>query len=59
MGDTKRTPTLFQSLIPIISIAVFLGIGYGILKLRIEFLLIAAAAVSGILALRLGYTYNW
>ncbi len=58
MGDTKRTPTLFQSLIPIISIAVFLGIGYGVLKLRIEFLLIAAAAVSGILALRLGYTYK-
>ena len=58
MGDTKRTPTLFQSLIPIFSIALFLGVGYGVLKLRIEFLLIAAAAVSGILALRLGYTYK-
>jgi NhaC family Na+:H+ antiporter len=58
MGDTKRTPTLFQSLIPIICIALFLGVGYGYLKLRIEFLLIAAAAVSGILALRLGYTYK-
>ncbi len=58
MGDTKRTPTLFQSLIPIFSIALFLGVGYGVFKLRIEFLLIAAAAVSGILALRLGYTYK-
>jgi NhaC family Na+:H+ antiporter len=58
MGKTKRTPTLFQSLIPILSIALFLGVGYGIFKLRIEFLLIAAAAVSGILALRLGYTYK-
>jgi len=58
MAETKRTPTLFQSLIPIFSIALFLGVGYGILKLRIEFLLIAAAAVSGILALRLGYSYK-
>ncbi len=58
MGETKRTPTLFQSLVPILCIAVFLGVGYGYLKLRIEFLLIAAAAVSGILALRLGYTYK-
>jgi len=58
MGEPKRTPTLFQSLIPIFSIALFLGVGYGIFKLRIEFLLIAAAAVSGILALSLGYTYK-
>jgi len=58
MAENKRTPTLFQSLIPIFSIALFLGVGYGVLQLRIEFLLIAAAAVSGILALRLGYTYK-
>ncbi len=58
MGEGKRTPTLFQSLIPILSIALFLGVGYGIFKLRIEFLLIAAAAVSGILALQLGYSYK-
>lgn len=58
MGETKRTPTLFQSLIPIFSIAVFLGVGYGIFHFRIEFLLIAAAAVSGVLALWLGYTYK-
>lgn len=58
MDEPKRTPTLFQSLIPIFSIALFLGVGYGIYQLRIEFLLIAAAAVSGIIALRLGYTYK-
>jgi NhaC family Na+:H+ antiporter len=58
MDDSHRTPTLFQSLIPILSIALFLGVGYGIFHFRIEFLLIAAAAVSGILALRLGYTYK-
>ena len=58
MADTHKTPTLFQSLIPIFSIALFLGVGYGYFHFRIEFLLIAAAAVSGILALRLGYTYK-
>jgi NhaC family Na+:H+ antiporter len=58
MDEPRKTPTLAQSLIPIFSIAVFLGIGYGVFKLRIEFLLIAAAAVSGIIALRLGYTYK-
>jgi len=58
MDNSRKTPTLFQSLVPIFSIALFLGVGYGIFKLRIEFLLIAAAAVSGILALRLGYTYK-
>lgn len=58
MDGTHKTPTLFQSLIPLLSIALFLGVGYGIFHFRIEFLLIAAAAVSGIIALRLGYTYK-
>ncbi|MFC1562233.1 Na+/H+ antiporter NhaC [candidate division KSB1 bacterium] len=58
MTDRKKTPTLFHSLIPIITIALFLGIGYGVFKLRIEFLLIAAAAVTGMVALRLGYSYK-
>jgi len=58
MADTHKTPTLFQSLIPIFSIALFLGVGYGVFHFRIEFLLMAAAAVSGILALRLGYSYK-
>ncbi|MHB1193162.1 MAG: Na+/H+ antiporter NhaC [Longimicrobiales bacterium] len=58
MEANKKTPTLFQSLIPLFSIALFLGVGYGVFHFRIEFLLIAAAAVSGIIALRLGYTYK-
>ena len=58
MAKPKKTPTLFQSLIPIISIALFLGIGYGIFHLRIEILLLGAATVTGIVALRLGYTYK-
>ncbi len=58
MDETKKTPTLGQSLIPIFSIALFLGVGYGVFHFPIEVLLIAAAAVSGILALRLGYSYK-
>ena len=58
MEANKKIPTLFQSLIPLISIALFLGVGYGVFHFRIEFLLIAAAAVSGVIALRLGYTYK-
>ncbi len=54
----RRRPSLLVSLTPLITLAVFLGIGYGLLRLRIEILLIGAAAVAGVLALRLGYTYK-
>lgn len=53
----KRRPTLFEALIPLIAMAVLLGVGYGVFKLRIEILLITAAVVAGIIGLRLGY--NW
>ena len=56
--DTKKKPTFLQSLTPLIAIAVLLGGGYGYLKLDIEVLLIAAAAVAGFIALRLGYNYK-
>ena len=54
----KATPTFTQSLIPLFAIVLFLGIGYGVFHLNAEILLIAAAAVAGIIALRLGYTYK-
>ena len=37
---------------------VFLGVGYGVLRLPAEALLIAAAAVAGLIAHRLGYSYK-
>ncbi len=64
MKQTQNTtverikPTFIQSLIPLIAIAVFLGIGYGVFHLNAEVLLIAAAGVAGIIALRLGYNYK-
>ncbi len=56
--SVKKTPTFLQSLIPLISIAVFLGFGYGLLHLNAEILLIAAATVAGFIALYLGYSYK-
>ncbi|NOZ61656.1 MAG: Na+/H+ antiporter NhaC [Calditrichaeota bacterium] len=53
----KRQPTFFEALLPLILMALFLGIGYGVFRLRAEILLIAAAFCSGLIALRLGY--NW
>lgn len=54
----KKKPTFLQSLTPLITIALFLGIGYGVLRLKAEVLLIAAASVAGFIALRLGFTYK-
>ena len=56
-NKVRRQPTFFESLLPLICIALFLGVGYGIFRLRAEMLLIAAAFVSGLIALKLGY--NW
>ncbi|OQX87734.1 Na+/H+ antiporter NhaC [candidate division KSB1 bacterium 4484_87] len=53
----KRQPTFFEALLPLILMALFLGIGYGVFRLRAEILLIAAAFCSGLIGLRLGY--NW
>ncbi len=56
--NSKKRPSFLQSLTPLIAIALFLGLGYGILGLRIEILLIMAAMVAGLIAVRLGYTYK-
>ncbi len=54
----KRQPSVAQSVTPLVAMGVFLGVGYGVLRLPAEVLLIAAAAVAGVIAHRLGYTYK-
>lgn len=54
----RRRPTSFESVLPLITVAVFLGFGYGYLRLRAEVLLISSAVVAGLLGMRLGYTYS-
>ncbi len=52
-----RQPSLFISLIPLMTIGLFLGIGYGVFHIKAEVLLVATAALAGLLAKYLGY--NW
>jgi len=53
-----KKPSLFVSLIPLICMALFLGVGYGIFRIKAEILLVGAAAVAGILSKFLGYTWK-
>ncbi len=53
-----RLPTVFEALIPLFAIALFLGIGYTLLGIPAEILLIAAGTVAGIVGWRLGYSYD-
>jgi len=54
----KKTPTLGQSLLPILFMIFALAIGYGYLGFRTEPILVASAFVAGIIALRLGYGWK-
>lgn len=58
MQNEKRKPSFGLALVPIISMALFLGIGYGVFTLRIEILLLSAAFVAGLVGLKLGYSYK-
>ncbi len=54
----NRVPGLGLSLTPLAAMGMFLGVGYGVLRLPAEVLLIAAAAVAGVIARHLGFTYR-
>lgn len=54
----KKKPTLLQALIPIIFMIVSLGIGYGILGIKAEPIMIVSAFIAGIIAFKLGYTWD-
>ena len=54
----KRKPSLLQALTPIVFMIVALTVGYTILKIRIEPIMVVSAFVAGIIALKLGYTWE-
>jgi len=56
--STHREPTFVESLIPLLSAAVLLTVGYGLLGINVEVLLITSALIAGIIGLRLGFTYT-
>ncbi|MBN2414379.1 Na+/H+ antiporter NhaC [bacterium] len=57
MTHHKR-PSFALSLVPLITMALSLGIGYGIFRVRAEVLLVVSAAVAGLLARSLGYRWR-
>lgn len=57
-GRPKREPTLLEALTPIVCVVLFLGLGYGLLGVRTEILLILTAVVTGAVGWRLGYSWK-
>ncbi|MCJ8011498.1 Na+/H+ antiporter NhaC [Paenibacillus sp. KQZ6P-2] len=55
---TIKQPTLFLALIPIITMVLLLCLGYVLFELPPEPLIIASTVVAGIIAIKLGYSYD-
>lgn len=54
----KNRPNLIFSLIPLVAMGIFLGIGYGLFHLQAEVLLICSATLAGLIAWSHGYTWK-
>ena len=54
----KKQPTFFLALLPIIVMILLLGIGYGVMGLSPELLMLVSAVVAGIIALYLGHSWD-
>jgi NhaC family Na+:H+ antiporter len=55
---THRQASLPLSLLPLIIMALLLGIGYGLYHIRADSLLVIAALISGLIARGLGYSWK-
>ncbi len=55
---STKTPSLTVALIPIITMGLLLGIGYGIYQIRPQVLLVAAAFLTGILGMILRFKWQ-
>ena len=53
-----RAPSLVEAVLPVLTMALLLGFGYGMFRLRIEMLLLAAAGTAALVALRLGHSWR-
>ena len=53
-----RKPALAVALIPVISMLLLLGVGYGVYKIKAQVLLVAAAFLTGILGAVLGFSWK-
>jgi Na+:H+ antiporter, NhaC family len=55
--ETRRRPGLVVALLPLVAMAALIGVGYGVYQIKAQVLLIAAAAVTGLVGLALGYPW--
>jgi NhaC family Na+:H+ antiporter len=53
-----RKPALAVALIPVVSMLLLLGVGYGVYKIKAQVLLVAAAFLTGILGALLGFSWK-
>lgn len=54
----KKKPTFFLAVLPIIAMILLLGIGYAVMGLAAEVLMLVSAAIAAFIAVYLGYTWN-
>jgi len=58
MTNEKRMPTLSEAIFPLAMLIIFVVVGYIILNLRIEFLLILSTMAAAFIGKRLGYRWK-
>ena len=56
--ETEKRPALGVALIPLVSMALLLGVGYGVYKIKAQVLLVAAAFITGVMGLLLGFKWK-
>jgi NhaC family Na+:H+ antiporter len=56
--NEHRKPGLLLALTPLAAMALLLGVGYGVYRLQVQVLLIAAAVGAGLAGWRLGYSWD-
>jgi NhaC family Na+:H+ antiporter len=56
--DAGRPPRFGVALIPLAAMALLLGVGYGVYKIKAQVLLIAAASLTAVLGLALGFKWK-
>ena len=54
----KKKPTFFLAVLPILAMILLLGVGYAVMGLSPEVLMLVSAAVSAVIAIALGYTWD-
>lgn len=55
---TKKETTFILAVIPIVAMILLLGIGYAVIGLSAEVLMLVSAAVAALIAIYLGYTWD-